>query len=144
VGRMVERKARRSREHELVQGSGSQPESARGVWLVYSTKPTPSRDDRGGQVMSGIGVEAALSPQGLRRFTTKPSGSLVKPQSQDRRLGKWRWDPGAPRDFKVENMCRDCKACIEAKRGAVVGHLFIGATTRIPKVPLGSVYPSFM
>jgi hypothetical protein len=30
---------------EPVQGSGSQPESARGVWLDYSTKPTPSRDD---------------------------------------------------------------------------------------------------
>jgi hypothetical protein len=27
---------------ELVQGSGLQPYSARGVWLVYSTKPTPS------------------------------------------------------------------------------------------------------
>jgi hypothetical protein len=27
------------------EGSGGQPESARGVWLVYSTKPTPSRDD---------------------------------------------------------------------------------------------------
>jgi hypothetical protein len=30
---------------ELVQGSSSQPKSARRVWLVYSTKPTPSRDD---------------------------------------------------------------------------------------------------
>jgi hypothetical protein len=30
---------------ELVQGSGSQPKSACGVWFVYSTKPTPSRDD---------------------------------------------------------------------------------------------------
>jgi hypothetical protein len=30
---------------EPVQGSGIQPESARGVSLVYSTKPTPSRDD---------------------------------------------------------------------------------------------------
>jgi hypothetical protein len=28
-----------------MQGSGSQLESARGVWLVYSTKPTPSWDD---------------------------------------------------------------------------------------------------
>jgi hypothetical protein len=28
-----------------VQRSGSQPKSTRGVWLVYSTKPTPSRDD---------------------------------------------------------------------------------------------------
>jgi hypothetical protein len=30
---------------EPVLGSGSKPESARGVWLVYSTKPTPSWDD---------------------------------------------------------------------------------------------------
>jgi hypothetical protein len=30
---------------EPVQGSGSQPKSARGVWLVYTTKPTLSRDD---------------------------------------------------------------------------------------------------
>jgi hypothetical protein len=30
---------------EAVQGSGSQSKSTRGVWLVYSTKPTPSRDD---------------------------------------------------------------------------------------------------
>ena len=35
-----------------------------------------SRDDRGGQVMSGIGVEAAPSLRGLRWFTTKPSGLL--------------------------------------------------------------------
>jgi hypothetical protein len=43
-------------------------------WLSLKTKVEPGR--RGGQVMSGIGVEAALSPQGLRRFTTKPSGFL--------------------------------------------------------------------
>jgi hypothetical protein len=30
---------------EPVQGSGSQPKSARGVWLVYTTKPTLSWDD---------------------------------------------------------------------------------------------------
>jgi hypothetical protein len=30
---------------ESVQGSGSQPEFAHGVWLVYSTKLTLSRDD---------------------------------------------------------------------------------------------------
>jgi hypothetical protein len=42
---MVTRKATRSRVHEPMQGSGSQPESARAVWLVYSRKPTPSLDD---------------------------------------------------------------------------------------------------
>jgi hypothetical protein len=49
VGRMVARKARRSRRSEPMQGSGSQPESARGVcggspenrwvtWLSHKTK----------------------------------------------------------------------------------------------------------
>jgi hypothetical protein len=49
VGRMVARKARRSRGQELVQGSSSRPESARGVcggspqnprvtWLSHKTK----------------------------------------------------------------------------------------------------------
>jgi hypothetical protein len=42
---VVARKASRSREHKPVQGSGSQLKFARGAWLVYSTKPTPSRDD---------------------------------------------------------------------------------------------------
>jgi hypothetical protein len=37
--------------------------------------------------------------QGLRRFTRKPSGYLVEPQNQDRRLGEWRRDPSAPRSF---------------------------------------------
>jgi hypothetical protein len=39
--------------------------------------------------------------RGLRRFTTKPSGYLVEPQNQDRRLGKRRQNPGAPRSFDV-------------------------------------------
>jgi hypothetical protein len=38
---------------------------------------------------------------GLRRFTRKPSGYLVEPQNQDRKLGGWRRDPGAPRSFDV-------------------------------------------
>jgi hypothetical protein len=42
------------------------------VWLQNHTEP----GRRGGQVMSGIGAEAAPSPWGLRRFTTKPSGLL--------------------------------------------------------------------
>jgi hypothetical protein len=42
ANRMVARKARQSREHEPVQGSSSQLEFARGVWLVYSTKPDRS------------------------------------------------------------------------------------------------------
>jgi hypothetical protein len=98
----------------------------------------------GGQVMSGIGVEAAPSPRGLRRFTKKPSGLLVEPQSQDQRLGGRRRDLGASRDFEAKYTCRDRKACVKAKRVAVAGHLSDGATTRIPKVPFGGVYPSIM
>jgi hypothetical protein len=37
--------------------------------------------------------------RGLRRFTIKPSGYLVEPQNQDRRLGGRRRDSGAPRSF---------------------------------------------
>jgi hypothetical protein len=37
--------------------------------------------------------------RGLRRFIRKPSGYLVEPQNQDRRLGGRRQDPGAPRSF---------------------------------------------
>jgi hypothetical protein len=77
------------------------------------------------------------SPQNRR-------GCLVEPQSQDRRLGGWRRDPGASRDFEAEDMSRDRKACVEAKRVAVDEHPSDGATTRIPKVPFGGVYPSIM
>jgi hypothetical protein len=55
-----------------------------------------------------------------------------------------RRDSGAPRSFEAEHTRRDCKACVEAKRGAVVGHTSSGATTRIPNVPLGGVYLSIM
>jgi hypothetical protein len=81
---------------------------------------------------------------GLRRFTTKPSGYLVEPQNQDRRLGGQSRDLGAPRSFEAEDTRRDRKACVEAKRSAVAGHPFDSATTRIPNVRLGGVYPSIM
>jgi hypothetical protein len=77
------------------------------------------------------------SPQNRR-------GYLVEPQNQDRRLGRRRRDAGASRDFEAEDTRRDRKACVEAKRGVVAGHPSDGATTRIPKVPLGGVYPSIM
>jgi hypothetical protein len=44
----------------------------------------------------------------------------------------------APRSFEVEDTRRDCKACVEAKRGAVAGHLSDSATTNIPRVPSGT------
>jgi hypothetical protein len=71
-------------------------------------------------------------------------GSLVEPQSQDRRLGGRRRDPSALRDFEAEDIRRDHKVCVEVKRGAVAGHPFDGATTRIPKVPFGGMYLTFM
>jgi hypothetical protein len=39
--------------------------------------------------------------RGLRRLTRKPSGHLVEPQNQDRRLSGRRRDSGAPRSFDV-------------------------------------------
>jgi hypothetical protein len=43
----------------------------------------------------------------LQRFTTKPSGSLVAPQSQDWRLDGQRRDLGMPRSFEAGDMWRD-------------------------------------
>jgi hypothetical protein len=94
--------------------------------------------------MSGIGVEDAPSSRRLQRFTTKPSGSLVEPQSQDWRLDRQRWDTSALRDFEAEDTRQDRKACIKAKRAAVIGHPPDSATTRIPIMPFGGVYPIIM
>jgi hypothetical protein len=60
------------------------------------------------------------------------------PPSLVRRIGP------SSRSFDAEGTRRDRKACVEAKRGAVAGHPSDGAMTRIPQVPLGGVYPSFM
>jgi hypothetical protein len=68
----------------------------------------PSQED--------IGVEAAPSPRGLRRFTTKPSGYLVEPQNQDRRVGGRRWDPGTPRSFEAGDRRHDRGACVRRTR----------------------------
>jgi hypothetical protein len=48
----------------------------------------------------------------------------------------------APKCFEADDTRRDHKAYVEAKRSAVAGQLSDGATTKIPKVPLGGVYPS--
>jgi hypothetical protein len=44
-------------------------------------------------------LTTGVCTQGLRRFTRKPSGYLVEPQNQDRRLGGRRRDPGAQTSF---------------------------------------------
>jgi hypothetical protein len=72
------------------------------------------------------------------------SGCLVELQNQDRRLGGRRRDPGKPISFEAEDTHRDCKACVETKRGAVIGHPSNAAMTRIHKVPLGGMYPNIM
>jgi hypothetical protein len=38
----------------------------------FGQKTNTETGQRGGQVISGIGVEVAPSPRGLRRFTAKP------------------------------------------------------------------------
>jgi hypothetical protein len=59
-------------------------------------------------------------------------------------VGGRRWDPGAPRSFEAKDTHRGRKACVKAKRCVVARHRSDGATMRIPKVPLGGVYPSIM
>jgi hypothetical protein len=51
--------------------------------LGWASKPRPSWENRGGQVMSGDWREAAPNPWGLKWFTTM--GYLAEPQNQDRR-----------------------------------------------------------
>jgi hypothetical protein len=48
---------------------------------------------------AGERLTTGVCTRGLRRFTRKPSGYLVEPQNQDRRLGGWRRDPDGPRSF---------------------------------------------
>jgi hypothetical protein len=52
-------------------------------WLSLKAKIEPGL--REGQVMSGDWWEATPSSRGFKWSTTKPLGSLVDPQSQDRR-----------------------------------------------------------
>jgi hypothetical protein len=100
-------------------------------------------------------AEATPSSQGFRWFTRKPPGSLVDPQSQDRRTedvdaaapdrsDRWVWtgltggehwsDRCATTqsgDFEAEDTRLDRKACVEAKQVAVAGHPSDGAMTKI-------------
>jgi hypothetical protein len=54
-------------------------------FLGWASKPRTSRDNCGGQVMSGYWWEVTPSPWGLQGFTTQPLGYLAKTQSQGRR-----------------------------------------------------------
>jgi hypothetical protein len=50
---------------------------------------------------AGQRLTIGVCTRGLRQFSTKPSGYLVEPQNQVRRLGRLRWDLGASRSFSA-------------------------------------------
>jgi hypothetical protein len=113
AGRMVSKKQDKVMNLESVHGSGLQLESPCGVWLVYSTKPTPSGTTMAAKLWwgwCGGGCEVCSG------FPTKLSGSLVEPQSQERRLGRRRWDPGVPWSFEAGDTRRDREACVRWKQ----------------------------
>jgi hypothetical protein len=73
------------------------------------------------EVMIGVGAGLRLTrvcTWGLWWFTTKPSGYLVEPQNQDRRLDGWRRYLGAPRSFDAGEH-RDRGACVGRTRTTV-------------------------
>jgi hypothetical protein len=63
-------------------GKNSRTKSWMVSWLSLKTMVEPRR--RGSQVMSGDWWQATPSLRGFHWVTTKPLGSLVDPQSQDR------------------------------------------------------------
>jgi hypothetical protein len=82
---------------------------------------------------------------GFQWFIKKPLGSLVDPQSQDRRTEDG--DTTAPDRsdgyattqsgiFEVEDTRRDRMACVEAKQGAIVGHPSDGENLKTSKTAL--------
>jgi hypothetical protein len=106
-------------------------------WFTPQTNTELGR--RSGQVKRS-GVEATLSSRGLRRFTTKPSGSLIAAQSQDRRISGRRWDPGAPRSFDAGDTQRDCVVCVGRTRTAAKAWPPDGNIQVLTKLPLRGVY----
>jgi hypothetical protein len=55
---------------------------------------------------AGVGqrLTTGVCTQGLRWFTRKPSGYLVVPQNQDRRLDGWRRDQSVPKSFDADGL----------------------------------------
>jgi hypothetical protein len=89
--------------------------------------------------------EATSSSWGFQWFTRKPLGSLVDPESQDRRTEDGaatvpdRSDRCATTQtgiFKAEDMRRGRKACVEAKQVAVTGHPSDGENLKTSKTAL--------
>jgi hypothetical protein len=98
-------------------------------------------------------AEATPSSRGFQWFTRKPLGSLVDPQSQDRRTEDGavaapdrsdRSDRCATMQsgtFKAEDTRQDRMACVEAKQSAVVGHPSDGENLKTSKTVLEGLYP---
>jgi hypothetical protein len=90
-------------------------------------------------------VETTLSSRGFQWFTRKPLGSLVDPQSQDRRTEDGatavpdrsdRCGTTQSRIFEAEDTRRDRKSCVEAKQVAVAGHPSDGENLKTSKTAL--------
>jgi hypothetical protein len=82
------------------------------------------------------------SSRGFKWFTRKPLGSLVDPQSQDRRTEDGvaaapdrsdRCSTTQSGIFEAEDTRRDRMACVEAKQGAVAGHPSDGENLKTSK-----------
>jgi hypothetical protein len=90
-------------------------------------------------------AEATPGSRGFQWCTRKPLGSLVDPQSQDRRTEDGaaavpdRSDRCATTQsgiFEAEDTRRDRKACVEAKLVAVAGHPSDGESLKTSKTTL--------
>jgi hypothetical protein len=90
-------------------------------------------------------AEATSSSRGFRWFTRKSLGSLVDPQSQDRRTEEGvaaapdrsdRWATTQSRIFEAEDTRWDRKACVEANQVAVAGHPSNGESLKTSKTSL--------
>jgi hypothetical protein len=90
-------------------------------------------------------AEAIPSSWGFQWFTRKPLGSLVDPQSQDRRTEDGAAAAPDQSDrcattqsgiFEAEDTRRDRMACVEANQCAVAGHPFDGENMKTSKTAL--------
>jgi hypothetical protein len=77
---------------------------------------------------------------GLRRFTKKPSYYLVEPQNQDRRLGRWRRDLGAPRSFDVGGHAAESQGLLREDADAAKAWTLDEDAQVLTILPLRGVY----
>jgi hypothetical protein len=81
------------------------PQNHHQAWTTWR----PSHEWDLARRLHQVRVVCGSSPQNCR-------GYLVEPQNQDRRLGGWRRDPGAPRSFEAGDTRHDQGACIGRTR----------------------------